>query len=85
MTEIEQVGDGRWEITNNYTNENEEDFDGANNSAKLFERSRIKALAGECKHNSATYSSLTRHLHLLAKVNSSPVFTILPMIELLPN
>ena len=49
MTEIEQVGDGRWEITHNYTNENEDDFDGANNSAKLFERSRIKALAGECK------------------------------------
>ena len=48
MTEIEQVGDGtRWEIPNNYSNEMDEDVDAANNSAKLFERSRIKALAGK--------------------------------------
>ena len=47
MTEIEQVGDGtRWEIPNNYSNEMDDMDDGANNSAKLFERSRIKALAG---------------------------------------
>ncbi len=43
MTEVEQVQVGvRWE---NNVNE-EEDWEGAQNSAKLFERSRIKALAG---------------------------------------
>jgi len=40
MTEIEQ--ELRWE---NNVNE-DEDWEGAQNSAKLFERSRIKALAG---------------------------------------
>lgn len=37
----------RWEQQTINANENEEDFeDQENNSAKLFERSRIKALAG---------------------------------------
>lgn len=55
MTEIEHGG-VRWPENNtlDYHNDqldneqNEDDWDGANNSAKLFERSRIKALAGEC-------------------------------------
>ena len=61
MTEIEQYPPGHqqhWEINNhqnghgdqnNYQyiiNESEEDREAAQNSAKLFERSRIKALAG---------------------------------------
>ena len=52
MTEVEQ--NVHWDannIMNDYTNgtydQNEDDLDiAANNSAKLFERSRIKALAG---------------------------------------
>ena len=52
MTEIEQVKGGvPWENSNNADQmmmmENEDDWEGGNNSAKLFERSRIKALAGE--------------------------------------
>ena len=44
MTEvIENIPAGiRWD-----SGEMDDDFDGGNNSAKLFERSRIKALAGK--------------------------------------
>ena len=56
MTEIESGV--QWDaknIMNDYTNgtydQNEDDLDmAANNSAKLFERSRIKALAGKTKN-----------------------------------
>lgn len=43
MTEIEQyVNNGlRWD-----SGQMEDDYDAGNNSSKLFERSRIKALAG---------------------------------------
>ena len=48
MTEIEQVHSVRYENSNQTTVDlqNEDDWEGGNNSAKLFERSRIKALAG---------------------------------------
>ena len=50
MTEIEQVHSGvRYENSNQTALEliqNEDEWEGGNNSAKLFERSRIKALAG---------------------------------------
>ena len=44
MTEvIENIPTGiRWD-----SGQMEDDFEGGNNSAKLFERSRIKALAGK--------------------------------------
>lgn len=46
MTEIEQYSNGvRWESGM------EEDFDPGSNSSKLFERSRIKALAGKVHHH----------------------------------
>ena len=48
MTEIDTQAGVRWDSNVDAVNEDEEDFDGANNSAKLFERSRIKALAGRC-------------------------------------
>lgn len=42
MTEIESLANSvRWE------GQVDEDFDAGNNSSKLFERSRIKALAGK--------------------------------------
>ena len=44
MTEIEQGQ--RWEQQNNI-NENEDEMFEEGNPAKLFERSRIKALAGQ--------------------------------------
>jgi len=37
--------------------ENEDDWEGGDNSAKLFERSRIKALAGRNVHNMHAYMS----------------------------
>ena len=53
MTEIEQVHSGvRYENSNNTALQelqNEDDWEGGNNSAKLFERSRIKALAGQSR------------------------------------
>lgn len=43
MTEIESYSNSvRWE-----PGQGDEEFDAGNNSSKLFERSRIKALAGE--------------------------------------
>ena len=42
MTDIQQAP--QWDSNN--VADNEDDFEGGNNSAKLFERSRIKALAG---------------------------------------
>ena len=44
MTEVEHMPSTgvRWE-----SGQIEDDFEGGNNSAKLFERSRIKALAGK--------------------------------------
>lgn len=45
MTEI--APSNRWENPYDNINELDEDFDSGNNSAKLFERSRIKALADE--------------------------------------
>ena len=44
MTEI--APSTRWDNQYDNINENEDDWEGGNNSAKLFERSRIKALAG---------------------------------------
>jgi hypothetical protein len=46
MTEIDTIPTGvRWgDPTQNITND---DWEGGDNSSKLFERSRIKALAGE--------------------------------------
>jgi hypothetical protein len=39
-----QYFDGGWDTNLNDTNKNEDDdFEGGNNSAKLYERSRIKA------------------------------------------
>jgi hypothetical protein len=50
MTEIEQYSNGvRWESGM------EEDFDPGSNSSKLFERSRIKALAGKVHHHYLHY------------------------------
>ena len=46
MTEIEVQAGVRWDQQNNINNENEEAFE-EGNPAKLFERSRIKALASE--------------------------------------
>ena len=37
----------------------DEDIEGGNNSAKLFERSRIKALAGMCKIVVVSFSNST--------------------------
>ena len=47
MTEVEHslIHDGGWQ--NNINNEKIDEEELANNSAKLFERSRIKALAGK--------------------------------------
>lgn len=41
MTDVQ---DGQW--GDNSHPDNDEDWEGGNNTAKLFERSRIKALAG---------------------------------------
>ena len=47
MTEVEHnlIHEGGWQ--NNINNDKIDEEDLANNSAKLFERSRIKALAGK--------------------------------------
>ena len=47
MTEVEHnlIHEGGWQ--NNINNDKIDEEDLANNSAKLFERSRIKALAGQ--------------------------------------
>ena len=42
MTDIQ---DGQWDSSN--VPETDEEWEGGNNTAKLFERSRIKALAGK--------------------------------------
>jgi len=55
MTQVDAVPNGgvRWEMSGNGNNimemETDELEDIENNSAKLFERSRIKALAGEIR------------------------------------
>lgn len=53
------------EITQQYSRINtrfdlsDEELDNDNSSARLFERSRIKALAGECLHSKQAVSSVT--------------------------
>ena len=50
MTEIEHnlINDGvGWQNNLNDNINEDDDWEGGNNSAKLFERSRIKALAGK--------------------------------------
>lgn len=53
------------EITQQYSHINtrfdlsDEELDNDNSSARLFERSRIKALAGECLHSKQAASSVT--------------------------
>lgn len=73
MTDIEQVNSGvRYENTNNTAlvdlQQNEDDWEGGNNSAKLFERSRIKALAGQYKFYGLGLISLICNVCIVAVI-----------------
>lgn len=66
MTEIEQYSNGvRWESGM------DEDFDPGSNSSKLFERSRIKALAGTVHYIEYEYKSIKKCWINVWKFNKS--------------
>ena len=58
MTEVDNMPSTgvRWE-----SGQIEDDFEGGNNSAKLFERSRIKALAGKFQKKKIDFLALRKY------------------------